>query len=43
LVDQRDAAEVQANLQRLRAVIQRAAQDAPRHEDFLTVRGGMAR
>jgi tryptophan halogenase len=43
LVDQRDVAEVQANLQRVRAVIQRAAHAAPGHAEFLAMRGGVAR
>jgi tryptophan halogenase len=35
LVDQRDGAQVCANLQRIRAVIRRKAQGAPRHEEYL--------
>jgi tryptophan halogenase len=39
LVDQRDVADVQANLQRIRAAIRRAAEAAPRHEEYLAGHG----
>jgi tryptophan halogenase len=39
LVDQRDCAEVRDNLRNIRAVIQRTAQAAPRHEEYLANRG----
>jgi tryptophan 7-halogenase len=43
LVDQRDIAGVRANLQRIRATIQSAAQAAPCHEEYLARLGcGMA-
>jgi tryptophan halogenase len=42
LVDQRDVAEVRANLQRIRGTILRAAQAAPRHEEYLESRAGAA-
>jgi hypothetical protein len=35
LVDQRDAADVQANLRRIHAIIRRAAEAAPRHEEYI--------
>jgi tryptophan 7-halogenase len=43
LVDQRDPADVSANLQRIREVILRAAQAAPRHEDYLAARACRAK
>jgi tryptophan halogenase len=42
LVDQRDAAETRANLQRIRATILRTAEAAPRHEEYLANHGHMA-
>jgi tryptophan halogenase len=38
LVDQRDAAEVQAGLQQIRAALRRAAEAAPLHEDYIARR-----
>jgi tryptophan halogenase len=38
LVDQRDGAEVCANLQKIRAAIRRRAEVAPRHEEYLRQR-----
>ena len=42
LVDQRDAADMRANLQRIRAAIRRTAEAAPRHEEYLANQGHMA-
>jgi len=42
LVDQRDAAEVRHNLQRIRAAIRRAAEAAPRHEEYIADLGRVA-
>ena len=38
LVDQRDAADVQAGLQQIRAALRRAVEAAPRHEDYIARR-----
>ena len=42
LVDQRDAADMRANLRRIRAAIRRTAEAAPRHEEYLANQGHMA-
>jgi tryptophan 7-halogenase len=39
LVDQRDVAQLHDNLQRIRATIRRAAESAPRHEEYLASHG----
>ena len=39
LVDQRDAAEMHADLRRIRAVIRRTAEAAPRHEEYIVSHG----